>query len=415
MSADYRRRHLDISPDRIVLTASTSEAYAWLFKLCCRPTDDEVLIPAPSYPLFDHLTRMDGVSAVPYRLEYHGRWALDSPSLDEAWSDEVRAVLVVSPNNPTGSVLGARRNCRRSAIAAPSCDAVLIVDEVFADYPLRPRRRDGAADAGACLSVRLGGLSKSAGLPQVKLGWMAFDGPEAHVADAMEQAGADCRHLPVGLDAGAGGRAGADRIAARRCAGRFVARVRRNDAAIRAAAAHVTPAVDVLTADGGWSAVLRVPADRPEEELVADAARAATTSSCTPATSSTSPHGCHLIVSLLRRPTRSTPASGGCWTASMADAARGRFADGRHAGVIAPLFSIPSAASWGIGEIPDLPLLARWLEAAGLDFIQLLPINEMHAGQSSPYSGAECDGDRSDLHCRRAMRGLPGRRGARGE
>jgi len=71
----------------------------------------------------------------------------------------------------------------------------------------------------------------------------------------------------------------------------------------------------------------------------------------------------------------------------MADAPRGRFADGRHAGVIAPLFSIPSAASWGIGEIPDLPLLARWLEAAGLDFIQLLPINEMQAGQSSPYSG----------------------------
>jgi len=71
----------------------------------------------------------------------------------------------------------------------------------------------------------------------------------------------------------------------------------------------------------------------------------------------------------------------------MADAARGRFADGRHAGVIAPLFSIPSAASWGLGEIPDLPLLARWLEAAGLDFIQLLPINEMQAGQSSPYSG----------------------------
>jgi len=107
VSADYRRRHVEIPPDRIVLTASTSEAYAWLFKLCCRPTDDEVLIPAPSYPLFDHLTRMDGVRAVPYRLDYHGRWALDVASLDDAWSDMVRAVLVVSPNNPTGSVLGA--------------------------------------------------------------------------------------------------------------------------------------------------------------------------------------------------------------------------------------------------------------------------------------------------------------------
>jgi len=81
------------------------------------------------------------------------------------------------------------------------------------------------------------------------------------------------------------------------------------------------------------------------------------------------------------------PASAGCWSASMAEAPRSRFADGRHAGVIAPLFSIPSAASWGIGEIADLPLLARWLESAGLDFIQLLPINEMSGGQSSPYSG----------------------------
>jgi len=265
VSADYRRRHLEISPDRIVLTASTSEAYAWLFKLCCRPTDDEVLIPAPSYPLFDHLTRMDGVRAVAYRLDYHGRWALDVASLDEAWSDVVRAVLVVSPNNPTGSVLGAEE-LQAIGERCAERDAVLIVDEVFADYPLRNGVETAAVMPSACLSVRLGGLSKSAGLPQVKLGWMALDGPEAQVANAIDKLEliADTYlsvSTPVQVAAPALIASG-EAVRAQ-----IRARVRRNDAAIRAAAGR-HPAVDVLTADGGWSVVMRVPAVRPEEELV---------------------------------------------------------------------------------------------------------------------------------------------------
>jgi len=265
VSADYRRRHVEIPPDRIVLTASTSEAYAWLFKLCCRPTDDEVLIPAPSYPLFDHLTRMDGVRAVPYRLDYHGRWALDVPSLDDAWSDMVRAVLVVSPNNPTGSVLGAEE-LQAIGERCAERDAVLIVDEVFADYPLRNGVETAAVMPSACLSVRLGGLSKSAGLPQVKLGWMALDGPEAQVANAIDKLEliADTYlsvSTPVQVAAPALIASG-EAVRAQ-----IRARVRRNDAAIRAAAGR-HPAVDVLTADGGWSVVMRVPAVRPEEELV---------------------------------------------------------------------------------------------------------------------------------------------------
>ena len=90
-----------------MLTASTSEAYSILFKLLCNPSGDSVMVPVPSYPLFDHLTALDGVRAAPYRLEYHGRWSVDFDTLDERWDDGVRAVLAVSPNNPTGSTLTA--------------------------------------------------------------------------------------------------------------------------------------------------------------------------------------------------------------------------------------------------------------------------------------------------------------------
>jgi alanine-synthesizing transaminase len=101
VSADYARRGVAVDPECIVLSASTSEAYSWLFKLLCNP-GESVLIPQPSYPLFEHLTRLEAVRAIPYRLEYHGRWEIDFESITAA-KDDVRAVLLVSPNNPTGS------------------------------------------------------------------------------------------------------------------------------------------------------------------------------------------------------------------------------------------------------------------------------------------------------------------------
>src|SRR5439155_7838064 len=102
VAREYARQGVAVSPDRIALTASTSEAYSLLFKLLSDP-GDEVLVPRPSYPLFDHLTRLDAVAARPYDLEYHGRWTIDLASLERAMSDRTRAVLIVNPNNPTGS------------------------------------------------------------------------------------------------------------------------------------------------------------------------------------------------------------------------------------------------------------------------------------------------------------------------
>ncbi len=155
VAGDYLRRGISVDPERIVLTASTSEAYAWLFKSCCRPTGDAVLIPAPSYPLFDHLTALEGVRALPYRLEYHGRWSIDIETMDDEWTAEVRAVLAVSPNNPTGSAIGAGEMAALGERCARR-DALLIVDEVFADYPLGPPL-DPVEMPGDCLAVRLGG------------------------------------------------------------------------------------------------------------------------------------------------------------------------------------------------------------------------------------------------------------------
>jgi alanine-synthesizing transaminase len=298
VAADYRRRGVSVEPDRVVLTASTSEAYAWLFTLLCRPVGDAVLMPTPSYPLFDHLTRLDGVSAVPYRLEYHGRWSIDLDALDRVWSDEIRALLVVSPNNPTGSSVGAAE----LAALGDRCayyGVALIVDEVFADYPLGPAAPPAPLMPQECLTVRLGGLSKSAGLPQVKLGWMALSGPDAVVARVIEHLEliADTYlsvSTPVQVAASSLIVSGATVRA------QILDRVRRNDSALRAAAA-LHPAIEVLAADAGWSAVVRVPSIRPEEEL-AIALLEQDDVLVHPGFFFDFPHECYLVLSLLPEP-----------------------------------------------------------------------------------------------------------------
>lgn len=267
VAADYARRGIAVATDRIVLTASTSEAYSLLFKLLCEPSGDFVMVPVPSYPLFEHLTQLDGVGTRPYPLEYHGRWMIDVHALDAAWTDRVRAVLAVSPNNPTGSVVTLEEEgelMRRCAAR----DAALIVDEVFADYLFDEGPRAASAAQAPCLRIRLGGLSKSAGLPQVKLGWMALDGPPDIVSAAMERLEliADTYlsvSTPVQVAAGKLiARGGAVRAA-------IGSRIRENYVTLRSmVAAH--PSIEVLNADGGWSAVVRIPARGGEEQTVLD-------------------------------------------------------------------------------------------------------------------------------------------------
>src|SRR4051812_37404457 len=188
VARDYARRGITVPPDRIALTASTSEAYSLLFKLLTNG-GDEVLAPRPSYPLFDHLARLDEVALRYYDLEYHDGWSVDIASIERAITERTRAVLIVTPNNPTGSFVSRQELKRLEALCAERGIAI-IADEVFADYQVRP---GACVDAGRVLDVTagvgfsLGGLSKSVGLPQVKLGWIAVGGSGDLVAEALDR------------------------------------------------------------------------------------------------------------------------------------------------------------------------------------------------------------------------------------
>lgn len=267
VSRDYARRGVAVAADRIVLTASTSEAYSVLFKLLA-DAGNEVLVPRPSYPLFDHLTRLDLVESRPYDLEYHGSWSIDVGSVERALSTRTRALLLVSPNNPTGSFVSQKELEQLAALCAGR-DVPLIADEVFADYELRP---GASTEAGQVLNRRdlltfsLGGLSKSAGLPQVKLAWIAVAGPDAIVAEALERLEIICdTYLSVSTAiqlAASPLLEGAPAIRAQ-----IQERVAANHRHLVERAA-LMPACSVLRADGGWYGVLQVPSFTAEEDLV---------------------------------------------------------------------------------------------------------------------------------------------------
>ena len=264
VAAGYAREGLAVSADEVVLTSSTSEAYSFLFKLLCDP-GDEVLVPVPSYPLFDHLTRLDGVRPCAYPLQYHGTWSIDLEALEGAVTPRTRAILAVSPNNPTGSVLR-RGDLDRLAALAASRGLAIVGDEVFAEYPLEPAT-DGARvlTQREALTFALGGLSKSVGLPQLKLGWIAAGGPQTWRRGALARLEViGDAYLSVSTPVQQA--AGALLAAGRPIHDAIAARVRSNLETLHRAAAP-SPC-SVLRAEGGWSAVLRVPSTRPEEAVV---------------------------------------------------------------------------------------------------------------------------------------------------
>jgi aspartate/methionine/tyrosine aminotransferase len=269
VSRDYVRRGLAVPPERIALTASTSESYSLLFKVLC-DAGDEVLTPRPSYPLFEHLTRLESVSSRPYDLECHGRWSVDVGSIERAMTNRTRALLLVHPNNPTGSFVKAPEFEAIEAICADRGIAV-VADEVFCDYEIEP----GAARASAqiltsseALVFSLGGFSKSLGLPQVKCGWIAAGGPQDLVERAMDRLEFACdAYLSVStpvqasaaqlLDGGAPIR----RQIQTRIAANYGLLTERS---------RGTPVCRVLPIEGGWYAVIQVPTLESEEDLALD-------------------------------------------------------------------------------------------------------------------------------------------------
>jgi alanine-synthesizing transaminase len=263
VSTYYAVRGHQVDPSRILLTASTSEAYAYLFKLLCN-SGDEVLVPRPSYPLFEFLANMESVEVRQYSLSYHSEWAIDMEALAAAITPRTRAIVLVNPNNPTGSYV---KHSELDSLVRLTADRgiALISDEVFSDYSLAatPERVDTLVNTEGCLSFSMSGLSKVAGLPQMKLGWIVIGGPESLRVEAMEKLEwiADT-YLSVGAPV-------QHRAAQLLQAGDLVQQQIRSRTASHLAQARdmlAGSAANILAVEGGWYITLRVPRTRTEEE-----------------------------------------------------------------------------------------------------------------------------------------------------
>jgi len=267
VAACYAARGCEVEPRRILLTASTSEAYSYLFKLLTDP-GDQVLAPRPSYPLFDYLANMESVEVRQYPLVYHGGWAIDLEGLAAAVTERTRAVVVVHPNNPTGSYVK-RAELEALVRLCRDRDMALISDEVFSDYAFAPdpSRAGTLAEVTDCLAFAMSGLSKIAGLPQMKLGWMAVSGPAQLRREAFEKLEwiADT-YLSVSTPV----QVAASRLMAAGEAVRWQIRERSAAHLALAREALAGTAANILAVEGGWYIAMQVPRTRSEEEWTLD-------------------------------------------------------------------------------------------------------------------------------------------------
>jgi alanine-synthesizing transaminase len=261
VSAYYAARGERVDPESMLLTTSTSEGYSFLFRLLCNP-GDQVLVPKPSYPLFDFLADLDDVKLSPYGLLYDHGWHIDLPSLQKAVGPQTRAVVVVHPNNPTGSYASVAERDALNAFCADH-DLALIVDEVFLDYALDGNQRPSFATNPGALTFTLSGLSKISGLPQMKLAWIAVGGPKKAAALARLEVIADT-YLSVNAPMQ---HAATHLLDQRRTIqSQIVKRVQTNLVELDRQIAKQKTCTR-LVVEGGWCATLRVPAIQSDEDL----------------------------------------------------------------------------------------------------------------------------------------------------
>lgn len=266
VSTLYLAEGVAISTSRIALAASTSEAYALLFKLLCNP-GDELLVPVPSYPLFEYLAALEGVRVVPYRLEYDGAWFIDFDNLRAKLSARARAIVIVNPNNPTGSFLRSSE-CERLFELAAGRGLPVISDEVFLHFEFGrdPARVKSLASFPQILSFALNGLSKAAAMPQMKLAWIVINGPARKISASRERLELLLDtylsvNTPVQLALPALleiGRRLREQILAR-----CLINLQSAQATLAGTAAHA------LHVEGGWSVILQFPNTRSDEEWTA--------------------------------------------------------------------------------------------------------------------------------------------------
>jgi alanine-synthesizing transaminase len=262
----YAEKGAAVAVEDIILTTSTSEAYSFVFRLLSDP-GDEILIPAPSYPLFDFLADILDVGLVRYPLIYDHGWQIDFHALEQATTQRTRAVIVVHPNNPTGHFVKPEEMAKLNAICSARHLAI-IADEVFLDFSLDGTRPASFAANSGALTFTLSGLSKISGLPQMKAAWLVASGPQAARAEGLERLEviADTflsmnapvqLAMPTFLER----RHGFQR--------QLLARVRRNLCGLDRHLASQS-VCSRLAVEGGWYAILRVPATRASDDLAID-------------------------------------------------------------------------------------------------------------------------------------------------
>jgi hypothetical protein len=263
----YAERGANVEVQQIFLTVSTSEAYSYILRLLANP-GDALLVPRPSYPLFDFLAGLNDLELVPYPLAYHDGWRIELEAVATilgSWGRKARAMVVVHPNNPTGSFVR-REELGHLLRFCGEYDLALVADEVFADYAFAPDEVRVASHAGVseALTFTLSGLSKISALPQMKLAWMVVNGPSdvlyealarlEVIADTYLSVSAPLAYaLPTMLEM------------RRSLQPQILNRVRAN---LLWLDAQLVPDVPVsrLKAEGGWYAVLRLPAIRSDED-----------------------------------------------------------------------------------------------------------------------------------------------------
>ncbi len=261
--AEYYRHRGKVNPESLVLTTSTSEGYSFVFRLLCNP-GDEVLVPKPSYPLFEFLADLQDVKLVPYPLLYDHCWQIDIPSLEKAFTPRTRAIVLVHPNNPTGSYVSKDERvalnlfCREHRLA-------IMVDEVFLDYAHDGGLPTSFATNTEALTFTLSGISKISALPQMKLAWIAASGPADQLQPGLSRLEiiADTYlslNAPVQL-------AASTLIDQRHSIQpQLLDRVRGNLAELDRQLAR-QKACERLAVEGGWYAILRVPVTQSDEDL----------------------------------------------------------------------------------------------------------------------------------------------------
>jgi len=267
----YRERKVEVPPESVVLTTSTSEGYSYVLRLLCNP-GDEILVPKPSYPLFEFLADLQDVKLVPYTLVYDHGWQIDFPSLGKAVTARTCAVVLVNPNNPTGSYVSSSERemlnqfCHQHNLS-------LVVDEVFLDYARDGVLRPSFAANRETLTFTLSGLSKISGLPQMKFAWVVTSGPAEKMNSALDRLEviADTylsMSAPIQL-------AAPTLLAQRkRFQPRLMERVRANLQELdrQLATQDICRRLDV---EAGWYAVVRVPATQSDEDLAIEMIRQA--------------------------------------------------------------------------------------------------------------------------------------------